>query len=212
MNLPTNDRMRDSMRHLVALLFCLLCTVASAQPQTFDITSFTAPSGWAMEEKATLRVYSRIDGNDWGQIGIYRHVPSKGSAEADFANEWQTLVAGPHKVTQTPDQSDVVQAGDWKVITGSGLWHSQGRDVAAVLTTLTGKGVCVSILANVTNQNYAKDYQAMLETVNLNPPRSLSQNSLPAPRRSRVRLSKAPSSSPLQTLMTAGPPSNKPTG
>ena len=167
------------MRHLVALFFCLLCTVASAQPQTYDITSFSAPSGWTMEEKATLRAFSRVDGADWAQIGVYRHAPSKGSPQADFASEWQALVAGPHKVTQAPDQSDILDSGGWKVITGSGLWNSNGKSVAAVLTTFTGHGVCVSILANVTNQSYAKDYQALLESVNLDPAKASVTKSQP---------------------------------
>lgn len=138
--------------------------VSNAQTQTYDMATFTAPSGWKAEPKENLMLFSRIDGGSWAQIGIYKSTVSKGSVENDAISEWQTLVASQHTMSQ--EESTKPASGDgWEIMSKSGVWQFNGSNVATILTTYSNKQVCFSVLLNATAKPYLKMYQDFIATL-----------------------------------------------
>jgi len=152
------------------LLFSLIafCTTNSfAQTKTFDIITYTPPSGWKSEQTENAILYSKIDGDKWAQIIIYKNTVSKGSIQADFDSEWKLLVADAYKTTALPEKTAPETAEGWEVMSGSGLWQYNGSNVATILTTFSGHNACVSIACNTIAQRFIEDYQTLIGTITL---------------------------------------------
>lgn len=152
-----------------------------AQTMSYDIVSYTPPKGWKVEEQKTARVYSKIDGGSWAQIGIYKSTATKGNIDADFDSEWKNLVVSSFNISEKPDKTKAETADGWTVMSGSGVWKYNGSNVATILTTYSGHGLCLSILHNATAQPYLRDYKKFIGTVTLKaPPAQLRPNAVVA--------------------------------
>ncbi|RYG40301.1 MAG: hypothetical protein EOO01_27635 [Chitinophagaceae bacterium] len=149
------------------LLFCLLaCFNQPHAQEKYDIVQYAAPADWKVEDLQTVRTYSRIDGGSWAQIGIYKSTASLGSIEKDAQNEWEKIVTSQHPVEKeelNPPQT----AGEWSVVTRSGVWQYKGSNVATILVTYSNNNVCLSILCNATAQPYLAMYKNFIGTVEL---------------------------------------------
>ncbi len=158
-----------------AIILCLFCALAApsfAQKETFDIISFNIPAGWKKEIKETLVSLSYVNKKDgsWCQIGVYKSTSSKGSIEKDFENDWNELVANTYNVTDMPQTSEILETGGWKTKAGTGKFIFNNKPAAALLTTFSGFGKCVSILATTANERYLQNIQDLIASVELNKP------------------------------------------
>lgn len=66
-----------------------------AQASTFDIATFAAPLGWTRELSADHLVLTSIDNAKrvFCQLVVYVSQPASGEPLADFATEWDAVVA-----------------------------------------------------------------------------------------------------------------------
>lgn len=153
-------------------IFCIFITISFAQKETFDLVTYTPPKGWKKQIKETLINYSIVDNKDkaWCQIGIIRSTVSKGSIESDFESEWNELAAKQYAATETPQTTGVQEADGWQMKTGTGKFLFNKKDAAVMLTTFSGYGVCISILATTGNQRYLKNIEAMIGSIKLKKP------------------------------------------
>ena len=157
------------------ILFSIFCTSAAitfAQKETFDLVTYIAPKGWKKQTKETLINYSIVDNKDkaWCQIGIIKSTISKGSIESDFESEWNELAAKQYGATEAPQTTDVQEADGWKMKTGTAKFLFNKKDAAVMVTTFSGYGVCISILATTGNQRYLKDIEALIGSIKLKKP------------------------------------------
>lgn len=167
------------------LLCCILAfstVVLFAQRETFDLTTYTAPSqksGWTKDVTENLISYTLVDNKKktWCRIGIYKSTASKGSIEKDFESEWQELVTLPYKTTEAAQTNQVQESGDWKTKTGAGKYIFNATDAMAMLTSMTGYNRCVSIIAITNTQDYIEQIQSFLESVKLLKPENLADKS-----------------------------------
>lgn len=163
------------MKRIILLMFLGVSMVnVLAQKETFDLATYTPPTGWKKEVKENVVSYTKTDNikKTWCQIGIYRSTASKGSVEADFNSEWQLLIATPYKITKAPQLSDVQEAEGWKIRAGTGGFIFNKSASSAVLTTMTGYNRCVSMVAITNSQDYLKQIQSFGESISLNKPDS----------------------------------------
>lgn len=151
------------------VLACLLAITASAaafQKQVYDIATYDAPAGWTSKEGEGYMSYSKTDGDNFGQIAVYKHRTSEGKIEADFDKDWKELVENS-KTISDQEKTKPETSNGWTVMTGSGLWKYNGANVASILTVYSNGKVCVSVLCNMTAQPYLKDLQALLASLTL---------------------------------------------
>src|SRR3954463_284028 len=99
--------------------FCFTTTIVFAQKQTYDLVSYTPPSGWKTEVKTNMTAYTKTDKkkNKWCQVFIVKSTISKGSIEADFESEWQDLAVKNYNPSEAPVCRDTELADGWKVKT-----------------------------------------------------------------------------------------------
>ncbi len=148
---------------------CVFMGKTFAQKETFDIVSYTPPNGWQKEvtENTTNYIISNKTKNSWCQLGIVKSTNSKGSIEQDFDSEWQGLIVKNYKPTGTPQLDEVKDADGWKIKSGATTFSFNKSDAIAMLTTASGFNLCVSIVATTNSEDYLKDIESFLSSVDL---------------------------------------------
>src|SRR5580765_8896992 len=90
------------------LLLILSATSLSAQQESFDLITYTAPEHWTKEARENAVSYISINrkNNSWCRLCIYKSTASKGNIESDFESEWDSLVAKTYNTTGAPQVSE----------------------------------------------------------------------------------------------------------
>jgi hypothetical protein len=161
------------MKKIMFLLIVWMVAADSfAQKQTYDLVTHIPPKGWKKEVKESLISYSIVNkkSNSWCQIAIVKSTVSKGSIGQDFESEWQELVVKNYKTTGVPELNEVKEAEGWKIRAGGGQFTFNGGNAMAMLTTMSGFSRCVSIVAITNSEEYLKDIDALLSSVDLKKP------------------------------------------
>ncbi len=157
------------MRSVLCLFFLSLLAALSngaSQAQKFGIASYQAPSGWKEEKGTGFISYSKIEGQTFGQIALYEYTKSKGDIQSDFDAQWKELVTNGREVS-SPEKTKPETANGWTAMSGSGTWKLDGSNVATILTVYSNKKVCVSVMINFSDVNFAKEYVSLLESLTL---------------------------------------------
>lgn len=140
--------------------------------EIFDLITYSAPKDWKKEETETIVSYNIVNKLDktWCEIGIVKSTNSKGSIEQDFKTEWVKLAATPYKITDPPQTSAISAAEGWKIQSGSGQFTFNNAKAVAILTTFSGFGRCVSIIATTGSQRHLNDIESFISHIELKNP------------------------------------------
>ena len=140
-----------------------------AQTETFDVITYTPPAGWKIEVTPTLTSYSALNGrsNAWCRISIVKSTTGKGSLEADFQSEWRELIVRNFSPKDAPQLTEAQESNGWKIQAGIAKFVFNNAEAIAMLTTMSGYGRSASIVAVTNSEDYLKDIQALLASVEL---------------------------------------------
>ena len=162
----------------IMCLSILFISVANtfAQKEVFDIVNYTPPNNWKKDvtENNTSYTFLNKKNNSWCRINIVKSTTSKGSIEQDFESEWQELVVKNYQPTEAPQLNEVQEADGWKIKAGGAKFTFNNSDAMAMLTTMSGFNRCVSIVATTNSQEYLKDIETFLSSVDLQKPETVS--------------------------------------
>lgn len=164
---------RIHMRKFVGLSILLIVAFNSlAQVQTFDIVTFTPPLGWGKEEKdyAVSYVTTNNKTKGWCRITIYKSIQSSGDAMADYTSEWNALIVKNNYGPATPTKPEIETADGWTSNSGVANFKFENKDAYSLLSTISGYGVEVSIMVLMNSQEYMKEVEKMLGSLDLKKP------------------------------------------
>jgi hypothetical protein len=149
------------------IIFSMLLTSLFAQKENFDIIRYTPPAGWGenVTENSINYIITNKKNNSWCQIGIIKSTISKGSIETDFESEWQDLIVKNYKPADAPQLNQVHETDGWKIKEGVAKFKFNNADAIAMLTTISGFDRCASIVVTTNSQEYLKDIDALLTSV-----------------------------------------------
>ena len=161
-----------TFKHLILLAPVILLVASQADAQRmekFDIVSFTPPSGWQEKSSDEARAFLISDekAGTFCMITLLRSVPSQGNSKTDFDLVWKTMVADQFGPTSKPQRGESGLKQGWTGETGVAPFESEGMKGAAMLTTLTGNGRVVGVLALTNSEAHAKDIEAFVDRVTL---------------------------------------------
>tara|TARA_R110000868_G_scaffold216416_7_gene466594 strand:+ start:15551 stop:16924 length:1374 start_codon:yes stop_codon:yes gene_type:complete len=162
---------------IINLSFLLFISAVIAQKETFDLVTYNAPKGWEKEQTNDLVSYTYVDkkDNSWCRIAIFKNIASLGNIEADFKREWDSLVVKQYHATRPP-QISIEHAEGWDIKSGATNFTFNKDETAVVLTTFSGYGICLSIIAITPYQRYFKDLEDLMASIELQTP-NINQNS-----------------------------------
>lgn len=156
--------MRSWMFLLLLCLLAISTAVVPKQKQKFDIVSYQAPTGWKEEKGSAYVGYTKVEGQGFGQIALYRQSKSKGDIQSDFDAQWNELVAKGKTISE-PEKTKPEIIKGWTMIGGSGTWKLNGSGVATILTVFSNQQVCISVLFNFNAESFAKEYVAFVDSL-----------------------------------------------
>lgn len=150
----------------------LLFTFAShaQRAEKFDVFSYTPPAGW--EEKKTDAGRQFITTDDKGGfciITLSSSIVSQGTSKADFDVIWKTLVVEQLRPAVSPQMGASGAKQGWMAEVGVAPFESDGLKEAAMLTTMTGNGRAIGVLAVTNSDTYSKDIEAFVDSIVLPP-------------------------------------------
>lgn len=159
------------MKSVLLLLLGLLTLSALAQRQTFDITSFTPPSGWKNEttDYATSFVKTNNVSRGWCRLSLYKSIKSSGDPLTDFNSEWKSLVAKDFPESPVPTPRASTENG-WTIEAGASNFTFNNEEAVALLSTISGYGLEVSIVVLYNNNEFLNDVESFLGTLDLQQP------------------------------------------
>ena len=161
-----------SLRQLKFLLPAFLLIVSAAYSQkvdTFDIVTFIPPVGWEVKKSEGSVAYTTANEKSgvYCVITLIRSLPSQGSSNADFELVWKTVVSDQFKTTNKPQRGQTGLKQGWIGETGVAPFELGDLKGAAMLTTLTGNGKVVGILALTNSDVHANDIGTFVDGITL---------------------------------------------
>jgi hypothetical protein len=164
------------MKKLLSFIICsfnltviFIPAEVSAQKQTYDLVMYNPPTGWQKDatENKTSYTTTNKKNNSWCQINIVKSTVSKGNIKQDFDNEWQEMVVKNYHPAEAPKPAVAKEIKGWKSKAGAATFTFNGANAMVILTTISGYNCCVSIIATTNSQDYIKDIDELLATVEM---------------------------------------------
>ena len=150
------------------------------QTETLDIIQYTPPKGWTKTPKEGAMAYIDVNKttNGFCILTIFKSNASAGTAQKDFANEWNGLLVKPFKADANPKTQTQSTPEGWQITVGAGEIEVDGAKSIALLTVFTGFGKTASILANLNDESYLAQVDAVISGMKLD---KNAQAATPAP-------------------------------
>ena len=180
--------MLRQLQCLIVAAVVLSSATAFADTATYDLVRYTAPTPWnkiawkrEVKDKNTIS-YTLANKQDhsYCQIFLLRSMTSKGDITTDFESDWRDVVIKSYGVTEAPQLTDTAAEGGWEVKAGIATFQFDSGTSIAMLTTITGYGRTVSIVAVTSNQDYLTAIQGLLGSIEMIKPTASASTSTPA--------------------------------
>lgn len=158
-------------KSLVLLFLGLSCVavVSELRAQTrFDIVTYVAPTGWEADKDANSIRFTKASGGDYCVISLTRSADSLGEATKDFDILWKAMVVDELNAGEIQRG----KAGDkdgWRAELGIAPFEKGEIKGAAFLTTFTGNGKVIAVLALTNGEQFQTDIETFVNNVKLPP-------------------------------------------
>ena len=133
--------------NLFPILICVSLAAANAfaQAAKFDIVTYTAPAGFAVEKDANSISFSKEAAGNFCVISLTRSVDSVGNSSQNFDVLWQAM-ARDELNAAAPRKGKAGTKDGWQSEVGVGAFEKDGLKGAVVLMTFTGDEKVVALL------------------------------------------------------------------
>jgi len=159
------------MKTIRVILLALSFAGPLSAQATYDIATFTPPSGWQRSDYSGFIQYqtSRSSGGHtaYCAISIFQSHPASGNGMQTFAAEWMRLIAQPLRTNIQPQVETKETPDGWSAVTGSANVKGRGGPVTVVLFTATGFGKVMSVVFNLTDAAFVPDIRNFLSSLTL---------------------------------------------
>jgi hypothetical protein len=134
MNMNTHRRLPSLLISIFIFSFSSM-----AQNETFDLMTFTPPSGWSKNLNSDVLMYAAPQNDSiYCLISIYKSTEGTGNISDDFLNSWNALAATRLNITEKPQSEKSPASDGWENQTGSASFSLHGSLSVAILTTISG--------------------------------------------------------------------------
>ncbi len=153
------------MKKIISLLLLVaIMQQVIGQNETFDIATYKPPKDWKKETRPGVVSYTITNPSTGGfcVIGLYAAKASEGSAEKDFAGEWNDLAVIPFAAEKNPASETQTTADGWKAVAATAPITFNGSAAYIVLTTFSGFGKTTSVMATLNDETYIAPIDSFL--------------------------------------------------
>ena len=161
------------MKQLLRILIAILILTAGSFAQkveTFDLMTFTPPTGWKKEAGQNGVQISTEDNDDYCIITLFKAIPAIGNADENFKASWDTIVKEAVTVNASAQMIPAANKEDWKALGGFSPFEKEGMKGVAVLVNISGHGKMVNVFVLTNTQKFEPKITAFLESISLKTP------------------------------------------
>lgn len=159
--------MKKPNLNLILISAILLTSNAIAQTAKFDIVTYTAPAGWAVEKDAGSIRFTKESGANCCVLSLTKAVDSMGDSGKNFEILWKAMAADGLNATASPDRGKQGDKDGWQAEAAVAPFEKDGLKGAVILTTLTGNEKVVAILAITNSDTFEADIEKFVDNVKL---------------------------------------------
>lgn len=152
--------------NLILIFTVLLASNVLAQTAKFDIATYSAPAGWAVDKDAGSIRFIKESGSNYCVISLSKSVDGVGDSTKNFELLWKAMAADGLNATE-PQRGTPGDKNGWQAEVGVAAFEKDGLKGAALLTTFTGNGKVVAVLAITNSDAYQPDIEAFVDNVKL---------------------------------------------
>jgi hypothetical protein len=165
---PINKGIMKKAIFIASLVFTVV--ILNAQTESFDIANFTPPAGWKREVKKDEIDFTWVNNtkNTYCIIAVYSSVASKGNLLSDFTAEWDQLVIKPFGAQANPKTDTSTFNDGRKIIIGASQFNNQGSQNIVILTSYSGYGRVMSVVALMNSNEYQVNLKSFLGGLSFN--------------------------------------------
>jgi len=134
----------------------------------FDLVTYVAPAGWEADKDANSIRFTKASGGEYCVISLTRSVDSMGEAVKDFDILWKAMVVDELNAAEIQRGKGGDKDG-WRAEVGIAPFEKGEIKGAAFLTTFTGNGKVMAILAITNAEKFQADIETFVNNVKLPP-------------------------------------------
>jgi len=164
-NIAPENQMTKLQLALILSLSLLVSNVL-AQTAKFDIATYTAPAGWTVDKDADSLRFTGESGGNYCVISLTLSVDGDGDSVKNFELLWKGMATDGLNAG-TPQRGKGGDKNGWQAEVGVATFEKDGLKGAALLTTFTGSGKVVAILAITNSDEYQPDIEKFVDNVKL---------------------------------------------
>mgnify|MGYP003556190624 CR=1 FL=1 len=161
------------MKKIILLpILVILNTIVIAQKQTFDLTTFTPPTGWKKEITPSAVQYSKqeLKTGNYCVLIVMKSIPGTADAKENFSSAWETIVKEMVAVSDSPTLQPSATENGWVAQSGFANFTDEGRTGIALLATSTGYNKMVNIVALTNTDTYQNELNSFFESIDIKKP------------------------------------------
>jgi hypothetical protein len=156
---------------IVGISLLSFMIAASAQvTDSFDISTFTAPKGWAKQAGPDSIQFSIEEKDGFCLITLYKSVQGFASPKENFDAAWATIVKEAVTISAAPQMLPTDSKGEWLITGGFAPFESGGAKGVALLFTATAYGKMVNAVILTNTQAYEAATDAFLNSITFKTP------------------------------------------
>lgn len=149
------------------VICCLMACTATAQKKTYDLISYTLPSGWQEEESTGGMQLSVHKDGEYAVAVILKAIASDFSPEENFRRDWEKLVKGTVNLEKEVEMQEAVQDKGWEIYSGTASYIDGKQRGLATLLTASGGGKAVSMVLLTNTARYQQDLLDVLNSLEI---------------------------------------------
>ncbi len=150
-------------------VFCVSTVISFAQKETFDLTTYTSPTGWEKKPSESGIQFTKEDVTKGAYciITLFKAVPGTSNSKENFDLAWTSIVKEMVTVSTAPEMQPVATENGWEAQSGYAPFESDGNKGIVLLITSSGFEKMVNIIILTNTDIYEKDMTEFLESVSL---------------------------------------------
>jgi len=154
-------------RTIYAMMFSFFLTnyIQGQELKSFDIFSYSSPSGFVMKDNKDKLFYQKSDGKNYCQILLFPSVYSLSDVDKDFAKNWDFFARNPEESIVDPEVREKDSINGWQMVFGAARGTFDKNMFAITLSTFTKDSISYYIAAVFTDKAFIPVVQEFTASV-----------------------------------------------
>jgi len=157
--------MKSRIIYAMMFFFFLTNYIQGQELKSFDIFSYSSPTGFIMKDNKDKLFYQKSDGSNYCQILLFPSVYSLSDVEKDFEKNWAFFARNPEESIVDPEVRENDSINGWQMVFGAARGTYDKKMFAITISTFTKDSISYYIAAVFTDKAFIPTVQEFTASV-----------------------------------------------